>query len=390
MPDESKIHHIKILGEIGNINPDDWNACAGDDDPFVSYAFLAALEESGSVSADTGWMPHHLVLEDENANALAVAPLYLKNHSYGEYVFDSGWADAFYRAGGEYYPKLQVAIPFTPVTGRRLLVRQNLAQKEQSFLQRTLLSSLIHVAKRLKISSFHVTFPIKQEWELCGELGLLQRTDKQFHWINDGFETFDDFLSALSSRKRKGIRKERRSVSEKNVVIRTLNGDQIEEHHWDAFYSFYQNTSDRKWGQAYLNRDFFSLLGRSMGQKVLLIIAEFEGRFVGGALNMIGGDTLYGRHWGCLENFKFLHFEVCYYQAMDFAIETGLKKVEAGAQGLHKLQRGYLPTATYSAHWIANAGFRESVERYLVQETEAINEEIDYLGNHSPFKSVKH
>jgi predicted N-acyltransferase len=388
MPYKRETLHIKILGEIRNINSDDWNACAGDDDPFVSHAFLTALEESGSVSAETGWMPHHLVIEDENASALAVAPLYLKNHSYGEYVFDSGWADALYRAGGEYYPKLQVAVPFTPVTGRRLLVRQNLTPKEQNNIQRTLLSGLIHLSKRLKISSFHITFPIEQEWQLCGELGLLQRTDKQFHWINDGFETFDDFLSALSSRKRKGIRKERRSVSERNVVIRTLNGDQIEERHWDAFYSFYQNTSDRKWGQAYLNRDFFSLLGRSMGQKVLLIIAEFEGRFVGGALNMIGGDTLYGRHWGCLENFKFLHFEVCYYQAMDFAIRAGLKRVEAGAQGLHKLQRGYLPKATYSAHWIANEGFREAVERYLVQETEAINEEIDYLGDHSPFKRV--
>jgi predicted N-acyltransferase len=386
MPDESEMQLIKILSGIKEINSDNWNACAGDDDPFISHAFLAALEESGSVSADSGWMPQHLIIEDENTNALAVAPLYLKNHSYGEYVFDSGWANALQQAGGEYYPKLQVAVPFTPVTGKRLLVRQDLTLKEQDILQRALLSGLIQLAERHKISSFHITFPSKQEWQLCGELGLLQRTDRQFHWMNDGFNNFDEFLSALSSRKRKGIRKERRAISEKNVVIWTLNGDQIEERHWDAFYSFYKNTSDRKWGQAYLNRKFFSLLGESMRQKILLIIAEFEGRFVGGALNMIGSDTLYGRYWGCLEDFKFLHFEVCYYQAMDFAIKTGLTRVEAGAQGHHKLQRGYLPTATYSAHWIANAGFREAVERYLVQETGAINDEIDYLGDQSPFK----
>lgn len=386
MPDKSEMKLIRVLGGIKEINPNDWNACAGTDDPFVRHSFLAALEESNSVCADSGWMPHHLVLEGENSNALAVAPLYMKSHSYGEYVFDSGWADAFYRAGGEYYPKLQVAVPFTPVTGRRLLVRQDLMLKEQSTLQKALLSGMVQLAKRLKISSFHITFPSKQEWQLCGELGLLQRTDRQFHWMNNGFKSFDDFLSALSSRKRKGIRKERNTISEKNIVIRTLNGDQIEEHHWDAFYSFYKNTSDRKWGQAYLNREFFSLIGESMRHEVLLIIAEFEGRFVGGALNMIGSDTLYGRYWGCLEDFKFLHFEVCYYQAMDFAIKSGLKKVEAGAQGNHKLQRGYLPTATYSAHWIANQDFRKAVERYLVQETGAIIDEINYLGDHSPFK----
>jgi predicted N-acyltransferase len=217
-------------------------------------------------------------------------------------------------------------------------------------------------------------------------LGLLQRKDRQFHWINDGFKSFDDFLAALSSRKRKGIRKERRTIAEKDVAIQTLSGDQIEERHWDAFYSFYQDTSDRKWGQAYLNRDFFSRLGESMGKKVLLIMAEFEGRFVGGALNMIGGNTLYGRYWGCLESFKFLHFEVCYYRAMDFAIKEGMERVEAGAQGLHKLQRGYLPNATYSAHWIANASFKEAVELFLIKETDAINDEIDSLGDHSPFK----
>jgi predicted N-acyltransferase len=386
MPDGSETQLIRIIGGISEINSDDWDACAGADDPFVRHGFLSALEESGSVSAEAGWMPHHLVLEDENSVALAVAPLYLKNHSYGEYVFDTGWADALHRAGGQYYPKLQVAVPFTPVTGRRFLVRQDLTAEKQRILQRALLSGLVHLAERLKISSFHITFPNKQEWELCGELGLLQRKDRQFHWINDGFKSFDDFLAALSSRKRKGIRKERRTIAEKDVAIQTLSGDQIEERHWDAFYSFYQDTSDRKWGQAYLNRDFFSRLGESMGKKVLLIMAEFEGRFVGGALNMIGGNTLYGRYWGCLESFKFLHFEVCYYRAMDFAIKEGMERVEAGAQGLHKLQRGYLPNATYSAHWIANASFKEAVELFLIKETDAINDEIDSLGDHSPFK----
>jgi len=386
MPDDSELHRIKVLSDIREIDSNDWNECAGTEDPFVCHAFLTALEESGSVCANTGWIPQHLVLEDKKNNTLAVTPLYLKNHSYGEYVFDSGWAEALYRAGGEYYPKLQIAVPFTPVTGRRLLVRQNLTIKEQNVLQKVLLSGLIQLSERLKVSSFHMTFSNKQEWQLCGELGLLQRTGRQFHWINDGFENFDNFLAALSSRKRKSIRKERRTIREKNIVIRTLTGDQIKERHWDSFYAFYQNTSDRKWGQAYLNREFFSLLGETMGQRVLLIIAEFDGHFVGGALNMIGENTLYGRYWGCLENFKYLHFEVCYYQAMDFAIKEGLRKVEAGAQGEHKLQRGYLPTATYSAHWIANLGFRKAVEQFLIQETNAINDEINYLNDYSPFK----
>ena len=386
MPDDSELHRIKVLSDIREIDSNDWNECAGTEDPFVCHAFLTALEESGSVCANTGWIPQHLVLEDKKNNTLAVTPLYLKNHSYGEYVFDSGWAEALYRAGGEYYPKLQIAVPFTPVTGRRLLVRQNLTIKEQNVLQKVLLSGLIQLSERLKVSSLHMTFSNKQEWQLCGELGLLQRTGRQFHWINDGFENFDNFLAALSSRKRKSIRKERRTIREKNIVIRTLTGDQIKERHWDSFYAFYQNTSDRKWGQAYLNREFFSLLGETMGQRVLLIIAEFDGHFVGGALNMIGENTLYGRYWGCLENFKYLHFEVCYYQAMDFAIKEGLRKVEAGAQGEHKLQRGYLPTATYSAHWIANLGFRKAVEQFLIQETNAINDEINYLNDYSPFK----
>ena len=268
MPDNSEIQHIKLLGDIKEIHSNDWNMCAGTDDPFVCHAFLTSLEESGSVSAASGWTPKHLVLKNKSDHTMAVTPLYLKSHSYGEYVFDSGWAEALYRVGGEYYPKLQVSVPFTPVTGRRLLVRQDITIKEQNALQKILISSLIQIAKRLKVSSFHITFPIKQEWQLCGELGLLQRTGTQFHWINNGFDSFDDFLSALSSRKRKGIRKERRTVRDKNIVIRTLIGDEIKEHHWDAFYNFYVNTTDRKWGQAYLNRKFFSLLGKNMKQKI--------------------------------------------------------------------------------------------------------------------------
>ncbi|NQU58835.1 MAG: GNAT family N-acetyltransferase, partial [Rhodospirillales bacterium] len=249
-----------------------------------------------------------------------------------------------------------------------------------------MISGLVQLAQRLEVSSFHMTFASQAEWQLCGEMGMLQRTDRQFHWLNDGFHCFDDFLTALSSRKRKMIRKERRAVQDSDVIIRTLNGSEIEARHWDAFYRFYRDTSDRKWGQAYLSRDFFNRIGETMADNVLLVMAEQEGRFVGGALNLIGGDTLYGRYWGCLENFKFLHFEVCYYRAIDYAIEKGLKRVEAGAQGEHKLKRGYLPHPTYSAHWIADPGFRDAVARFLVAETEAVQDEIEILADHSPFK----
>jgi uncharacterized protein len=388
MPDGSETQVIKVLGGIGEIDPGDWDACAGDGDPFLAHAFFKALEESGSVCTDTGWLPQHLVLEDETGTPQAVAPLYLKNHSYGEYVFDWGWADAFHRAGGNYYPKLQAAVPFTPVTGRRLLVRQDLPPEKQHALQKAMLSGLVQLARQLDVSSFHITFPSEDEWKICGEMGLLQRTDRQFHWINDDFTTFDDFLDALSSRKRKTIRKERRVIAQGDVTIHSITGDQIEEKHWDAFFRFYRNTSDRKWGQAYLSRKFFSQLGQIMGKKVLLIMAEREREFVGGALNLIGSDTLYGRYWGCLEDFKFLHFEVCYYRAIDFAIANGLKKVEAGAQGTHKLQRGYLPHSTYSAHWIADPAFRKAVERFLIEETEAVGDEIEALSGLSPFKNT--
>jgi len=386
MPDGSETQVIKVIGTIGEIDAKAWDACAGNDDPFVRHAFLAALEESGTVGGDAGWLPQHLLLEDENAVPLAVVPLYLKNNSYGEYVFDWGWADAYHRAGGRYYPKLQAAVPFTPVTGRRLLVRRDLSPQMQLALQETMISGLIQLAQRLKVSSFHMTFTSEEEWRLCGEMGLLQRTDRQFHWLNNGFQSFDDFLAALSSRKRKDIRKERRVVNDSDTIIHSLSGKDIEPRHWDAFYRFYRDTSDRKWGQAYLNRDFFTRLGATMADNVLLVMAEQGKTFVGGALNLIGGDTLYGRYWGSLDTFKFLHFEVCYYRAIDYAIENGLKRVEAGAQGEHKLKRGYLPHPTYSAHWIADAGFREAVARFLIQETEAVQGDIEILAEHSPFK----
>ena len=380
---------IRVFGGINEILAEDWDACAGPDDPFCSHAFLAALEESGSVSLETGWLPHHIALENGANDVLAVAPLYLKNHSYGEYVFDWAWADALHRAGGRYYPKLQLAIPFTPVTGRRFLVRQNLSTSKQREIKKTMLSGLIKLAEKLQVSSFHITFPNKEEWDIFGQNGLLKRTDRQFHWINNGFDTFEDFLTTLSSRKRKGIRKERRTVLENNIVVHFLTGEKIKKHHWDSFFSFYQNTADKKWGQAYLNRSFFLQIGKNLGKSLLLVMAEKEGRFVGGALNLIGKDALFGRYWGCLEEFKFLHFEICYYRAMDFAIKNCLRRVEAGAQGHHKLQRGYLPSPTYSAHWIANDAFKKAIADYLDEETRAINVEIKSLNKLSPFKKPK-
>jgi len=387
MPDGQNEAVIRVLNAIGEVPAEQWDRCAGGDDPFVSYAFLSALEDSGSVAAETGWHPRHLVLESGNGKIAAVVPLYLKSHSYGEYIFDWSWADAYHRAGGAYYPKLQVAVPFSPVTGRRLLVDPSLQPDARTEIQRTLISGLSQLTEQLGVSSFHMTFIDRQEWEMCGQYGLLQRIDRQFHWLNDGYEKFDDFLATLTSRKRKSIKKERKTALASGVKISRLTGNDIEERHWDAFYSFYCNTSDRKWGQAYLNRTFFSLLGERLADKIMLVIAEDGGKAVGGALNLIGGDTLFGRYWGCLDHYRFLHFEACYYQAIDFAIETGLGKVEAGAQGQHKLQRGYLPHTTYSAHWIADPGFRQAVARFLEQEREAVDDEIEALTTFSPFKS---
>lgn len=371
---------------IAEIAPEAWDACAGPDNPFVRHAFLAALEDSRSVSAMTGWMPQHLALRDEAGQLVACAPLYVKSHSYGEYVFDWSWADAYARAGGSYYPKLQCAVPFTPVTGPRLMVRPDSADPDA--LRRTLVAGMVTLAERIEASSVHVTFPTEAEAEAMGAQGLLTRLGAQYHWENRDYGDFDDFLAALSSRKRKALRKERERANAQGVRFLTLSGSEIEPRHWDAFYGFYRSTTDRKWGQAYLRRDFFTLLGERLADAVVLVMGEEEatGTLVCGALNLRGGDTLYGRNWGALGDYRFLHFEACYYRAIDYAIAHGLRWVEAGAQGEHKVQRGYLPRATWSAHWIADPGFRAAVERFVEQEKALIRADMAETAACGPYR----
>lgn len=311
--------------------------------------------------------------------------MYLKSHSQGEYVFDYSWADAFERAGGRYYPKLQVSVPFTPATGRRLLVKTDTGDPD---LEKYLLSGMMQVSEQMEVSSVHVTFADKDQWQIMGDLGFLQRTHNQFHWQNDGYTSFDDFLAALSSKKRKNIRRERRGAVENDIEIERLTGDAIEERHWDDFYRFYMDTGSRKWGSPYLTRQFFSIVGETMADDILLVMCQRDGRYVAGAINFIGGECLFGRNWGCVEHHPFLHFEVCYYQAIEFAIERGLSRVEAGAQGEHKLARGYMPTHTYSAHWIANESFRDAVDHYLKNERRYVGEEIDDMAEQGPFKKA--
>jgi predicted N-acyltransferase len=383
---------LKVVSSIHRVPAADWDACAGisgpSQNPFVRHAFFSALEDSGSVAADAGWQPQHVVLEDGNGRVLACAPLYLKSHSYGEYVFDWGWAEGYQRAGGRYYPKLQCAVPFTPVTGPRLMARGDLSDTQRAEARRALLAGMIELAQRLKVSSLHVTFPSEPEWELMTEAGLLPRIGEQYHWKNEGYASFDDFLAALSSRKRKTIRREREVANSTGIKISTYTGREITARHWDAFFQFYMNTSDRKWGQAYLNREFFDLLGQRLGETVVLVMGEENGRPVCGALNLRGGDTLFGRNWGTIVDAPMLHFEVCYYRAIDYAIEHKLTWVEAGAQGQHKIQRGYLPRATYSAHWIADRGFKAAVGRFLEQERAAIAQDIEALAALGPFRRV--
>lgn len=378
---------IKAVGNIADIDAGEWDACAGGVNPFVSYAFLKALEESGSVRAETGWAPYHVIVEDAQGKIRGAAPLYVKSHSMGEYMFDYGWADAFERAGGQYYPKLQLAVPFTPVTGPRLLTRDD---EEREMNRELALAGCLEVAKQLEVSSLHITFLTESEWAQCGESGLLQRTGEQFHWLNKGYETFDDFLMDLTSRKRKQIRRERREIHQNSdLEVQVFTGKDLSEDHWDAFFQFYVDTGSRKWGRPYLNRLFFSLIGESMPDKIALVMASREGRYIAGALNFIGSDAIYGRNWGCSEDHPFLHFEACYYQAIQFAIERGLDRVEAGAQGPHKLARGYLPVHTYSAHWIREPQFRDAIERYLVHERKQVDEDISYLETHSPFRHTE-
>jgi predicted N-acyltransferase len=383
MPDGNDATTIKVISRIAEADAAQWDSCAGTDNPFVSHMFLDALEESGAVSGETGWQPQHLVVESSGGALVGAVPCYLKNHSYGEYVFDWGWADAFERAGGTYYPKLQVSVPFTPVTGPRLLLRPGPGAAE---VRRVLIAGLMELARQHKVSSLHITFPTEGEWDHLGDAGFLQRIGKQFHWENRGYGSFDDFLATLSSRKRKGIRKERRLANEE-VDIEVLTGAALEARHMDAFYRFYLNTVDRKWANAYLNHEFFRLLHERMADRIVLVMASHDGEFVGGALNMLGSDTLYGRNWGSAGRFRFLYFEACFYRAIEFAITHGLKCVEAGAQGPHKISRGYLPTTTYSAHWIRDAGFRDAVADFLDREQDDVTGEMSLLERHrSPYR----
>ena len=384
MPDGSEPAAVRVIPEIAQLPAAEWDACAGDN-PFVRHAFLAALEDSGSVSAETGWLPQHLAIADSDGRLLGCVPLYLKSHSYGEYVFDWGWADAYERAGGRYYPKLQASVPFTPVTGPRLLVRPD---AERAAVADALIAGMLGLARRHDVSSLHVTFPTADEWHRLGEAGFLQRVGIQYHWENRGYQSFDEFLAGLASRKRKAIRRERREVAESGLHIRTLTGGDIRPLHWDAFYRFYLATSDKKWGPSYLTRDFFHQLGETMAERVVLVLAELGSEPVAGALNLMGGGVLYGRNWGSIGRFRFLHFEACYYQAIEFAIRHGLERVEAGAQGEHKIQRGYLPAETYSSHWIRDSGFRDAVADFLERERAGLRHEQLVLSSLAPFRKT--
>ncbi len=376
-----------IHDSIDEIEAQDWNACANPDparfNPFLTHEFLHALEASGSAVARTGWQPCHLTLRQRpGGELLGVVPMYLKGHSRGEYVFDYAWADAWHRAGGRYYPKLQVSVPFTPATGRRMLARDGTAATE-----RALLEACIQVARQTGVSSLHVTFMPESQWRLAGELGYLQRLDQQFHWHNPGYASFDEFLAELSSKKRKNLKRERREALADGVEIEWVTGADLTEAHWDAFFAFYTDTGSRKWGSPYLTRRFFSLINETMADRVLLVMCRRGGRYIAGALNFIGGDTLFGRNWGCIEDHRFLHFEACYYQAIEFAIDRGLRTVEAGAQGGHKVARGYLPQATHSAHWIADPAFADAVADFLERERAYVQDEMAYVEGRSPFKA---
>jgi hypothetical protein len=381
-PNASSQLTARVLDRIDAVSAAEWDACAGPDNPFLFHAFLKALEDSNSVGRKAGWLPQHLAISDAEGKLVAAAPMYVKSHSQGEYVFDWGWAEAYERAGGNYYPKLQVAVPFTPVPGPRLLTR---AVVDRDALRGVLVNTLQGVAEQSKFSSLHVTFC--QEEELAAfDDEFLHRIGVQYHFQNPGYGTFDDFLGALASRKRKSIRKERDAIKEYGLTIRALTGAEITPRHWDAFFAFYMDTGNRKWGRPYLTRKFFDLLAGAMAENVVLMFAEQDGRPVAGALNLKGSDCLYGRNWGCLDEFKFLHFELCYYQAIDYAIAHKLARVEAGAQGEHKIQRGYLPVATHSMHWIADPRFRAAVSDFLDRERLVMQNEMTGLAEMSPFR----
>lgn len=381
---------LRVLPSLAAMPVAEWSSLAGASrrdgtvyNPFLGHAFLSSLEESGCVSRETGWLPQHLKLEAPDGRVLGAVPCYLKSHSQGEYVFDYGWADAFERAGGRYYPKLQVSVPFTPATGPRLLVARG---EHPATVQAALAEGLKALCARMGASSVHVTFAPQNEAVLLEERGFLHRTDQQFHFFNEGYGTYDDFLATLASRKRKALKKERRTALENGITIDRLTGSDITEAALDDFFAFYMDTGSRKWGQPYLNREFFSLVAERMGDDILLVMAKRNGRYVAGAINFIGSETLYGRNWGCVEDHPFLHFEVCYHQAIDFAIERGLKVVEAGAQGEHKLARGYMPVTTHSAHHIEHEGLRGAVEDYLERERRDVAAIGEYLAERGPFR----
>jgi len=404
---------LEAVSSVSQIAAEDWDACANpvpdsgslEDldtlalpasamasraaskspyNPFVSHAFFSALEASGSACARTGWGPRHLLARRDGGIA-GIVPCYLKSHSQGEYVFDRGWADAYERAGGHYYPKLQASVPFTPATGPRLLIRDGVDKDE---IGTALASGLIALCAATNASSAHVTFAREAEWRFLAKHGFLQRTDQQFHWRNQGYRGFDDFLATLNSRHRKAIKRERRDAVANGITIHALNGSDITEEAWDAFFAFYMETGSRKWGRPYLNRAFFSLIGETMAKDVLLIMARRNNRWIAGAINFIGSDTLFGRNWGAIEHHQFLHFEVCYYQAIDFAISRGLKTVEAGAQGEHKIARGYMPQTTYSAHYIADPGLRRAIDEYLRRERAYVAEAGRELTEAGPFRKT--
>ena len=380
---------VSVHRRIAEIGKQAWDACAAAPDyqanPFVAYDFLDIAEESGCAAPRTGWAPQHLAVRDEAGQVAAVAPFYLKSHSQGEYVFDHSWADAYEHAGGRYYPKLIAASPFSPVTGPRLLVRPDVDCEHG---RRMLLSGAITLCDKMDVSTVGVNFPTADEWAFMGGEGMLLRQNQQYHWLNAGYPTFEDFLGALSSGRRKTIRRERREAVA-DLEIHALTGRDLHEEHWDAFFGFYMDTGARKWGRPYLNRVFFSLLGERMADRVLLLMARRGGRWIAGALNLIGGDCLYGRNWGCVEDVPFLHFELCYYQAIEWAIDHGLARVEAGAQGQHKIARGYLPTAVYSAHYIADPRLANAVARFLEEERRDVQGQMDWLAEeYSPFKAA--
>ncbi len=400
---------LEAVPSVGDIAPADWDACANPRpqpineldpptsispsdgscvdprpyyNPFVSHAFFRAAEDSGSAIARTGWLPRHLIAK-VGGKIAGIVPCYLKSHSQGEYVFDRGWADAYERAGGRYYPKLQASVPFTPATGPRLLIRDGVDREE---IGSALATGLVALCGVSKASSAHVTFAREADWRFLASHGFLQRTDQQFHWRNQGYATFDDFLATLNSRHRKAIKRERREATAAGITIHWLTGNDITEDAWDAFFTFYMETGSRKWGRPYLTRTFFSLVGETMAKDVLLVMAKRNNRWIAGAINFIGSDTLFGRNWGAIEHHPFLHFEVCYYQAIDFAIHRGLKTVEAGAQGEHKIARGYLPQTTYSAHYIADPDLRRAIADYLKRERAYVAEAGRELAEAAPFR----